>query len=408
MNAETSDPYLPVLVTRVANNGLTTVFQLDDGRVLTANTDQPLGFKAGDVALWDEVGKVVRPVDFDMPFERIPLSIGKVTLKTKRRTLIQTNDILCSTPTNRDVKYKVGNSVEFRRDVAVIRRVAKSADNASGLTQLLDDNGLGRHKASTSTGNAESFDDFFGYEDVKRRALEIVKSDRSYRDRLAALQEKPINGVLFTGDPGTGKTFLARIIANETGAKFYPVSGPEITSQWVNRSEQNLRDLFREARRQPRAIIYFDEIDSIAGRRGNETTNDTQKFVGQLLSEMDGFNQTGDLTVIAATNNADVLDPALRRPGRFDWELDFPLPSREDRMAILEGLGARRPLEGSIQYDEIVDATSGWSGARLRAIWTNAAQIAAREDRQVYSVEDFFEGYERARELSWNGPGVEQ
>lgn len=146
---------------------------------------------------------------------------------------------------------------------------------------------------------------------------------------------------------------MARIVANEAPAEFYLLGAAEITSQWVNRSEANLRELFGTARKAKRAIIYFDEIDSIALRRGRDSANDSQKFVGQLLTEMDGFDQSGNVTVIAATNNPDVLDPALRRAGRFDWEINFPLPDREDRAAILTGLAKIRPIAGLIDLGRV-------------------------------------------------------
>jgi len=117
---------------------------------------------------------------------------------------------------------------------------------------------------------------------------------------------------------------------------------------------------------------------------------------------MDGFDQRGNVTVIAATNNPDVLDPALRRAGRFDWEIEFPLPDRADRAAILNGLAAVRPLAEPFDFDQIIDSTEGWTPSRLRAIWTNAAIVVASEERDAYTREDIMEGFERATSMSWD------
>ena len=394
--------FIAALVTRVSEDGRDVSFRVDNGTTTNLHSDDPTDWEVGGWALWSVEDQAIYPSEIDLQFDAIPLRVGIVKKIQGGRAIIAVGDRNYTVPSKSSIKYKVGALVEFRADVSITRRIAKKGDLPGQLDEILNASGLGSHDVAASKGSGESFDDFLGYDSVKRQVTEVVRSDSTFRDRLKTLKERPLNGVLFTGPPGTGKTFMARIVANESGAAFYPLGAAEITSQWVNRSEANLRELFAKARDQERAIIYFDEIDSIASKRGRDSANDSQKFVGQLLTEMDGFDQRGNVTVIAATNNPDVLDPALRRAGRFDWEIEFPLPDRADRAAILNGLAAVRPLAEPFDFDQIIDSTEGWTPSRLRAIWTNAAIVVASEERDAYTREDIMEGFERATSMSWD------
>lgn len=243
-----------------------------------------------------------------------------------------------------------------------------------------------------------TFDDFGGYENVVIRAKELIETQLERRAELDAIGARPVKGILFTGPPGTGKTHLARIIANQAGANFYDISGPSIVSKWVGDTEDLLRKIFdhAEGSKSGKSIIFFDEIDSIAESRSGDSHEASRRLVAQFLTLMDGFDSSKSATVvIAATNRADALDPALTRPGRFDWEIEFGLPTLLDRLAILE-IGTRKiQCSRDLPLIDIAIRSHDWSAARLTSIWTEAAMIAASDRRKQIAGEDMAQAYER-------------
>lgn len=244
---------------------------------------------------------------------------------------------------------------------------------------------------------ALSFSDFGGYHDVVSRTRELIRNQLENRKYLSDMKVRPIRGLLLTGPPGTGKTFLARIIAQESQAKFYLVNGPTVVSKWLGETENTLRQIFDAAKKCPNgAIIFFDEIDSIAADRSGDTHEASKKLVAQLLTLMDGFDEDdGNVVVIAATNRAESLDPAIRRPGRFDWEIKFGIPTLDDRVEILMKAVARHTAAANLPIADVVTLTEGWSAAELVLIIAEAGQIAASDKRSQISAEDFAQGYER-------------
>lgn len=242
-----------------------------------------------------------------------------------------------------------------------------------------------------------TFDALGGYDEVKARARELIETQLGRAGELKAIGAKPVKGVLFTGAPGTGKTHLARIIADVSGAVFYQVSGPSIVSKWVGDSEETLRRLFEDAAKKERAIIFFDEIDSIAARRSSDSNGESKRVVAQLLTLLDGFKPDSNVIVIAATNRANDIDEALLRPGRFDWEIVFDLPTEHDRLEILKMKAGELQVEDRLPIDELARSTDGWSGAMLTAIWTEAALLAAGDQRSKIADEDLAIAYERVR-----------
>jgi len=288
-----------------------------------------------------------------------------------------------------------GNTVEVDELLGVVRKLDDRA-----LSYLQHD---GIEKGSLQQFKPPAperqltFDDFGGLEGVKRRAAELVELPLERHAELAEIGARPIKGVLFTGEPGTGKTMLARIIASRAKAEFYEISGPQIFSKWLGESEAILRRVFEDAAAQERSIIFFDEIDSVAPARAGDANEASRRVVAQLLVQMDGFTADTNVVVIAATNRPDDLDDALRRPGRFDWEVEFPMPELEDRVAILRVSGARLKTAGDLDDDAVAALTDGWSAAELAAIWSEAALLAVADGRKAIMDEDYFGGYERVR-----------
>lgn len=294
----------------------------------------------------------------------------------------------------RGIEPVIGNTVQYAEGRGVLRIV--SARPIRAHDRDLDDEPLDRFKVSPSD-DGPSFEDFGGYRDVVDRARELIETQLERKEHLDAIGARAIKGILFTGPPGTGKTMLAKIIAQESGAEFFVVSGPEIVSKWLGDSESLLRRIFEAAEATSRAIIFFDEIDSVAEKRDGDTHEASKRLVAQFLTEMDGFDARSgsNVIVIAATNRVHDIDPALRRPGRFDWQIEFGMPTLDDRLDILRISGSKLATQGSLPLAEVAARSGGWSAAKLTSIWTEAALLAAMADRRSICDLDFVEAYER-------------
>ena len=188
----------------------------------------------------------------------------------------------------------------------------------------------------------------------------------------------PPKGILLHGPPGTGKTLLAKAVASETDSYFTIINGPEIVSGVYGKSEENLRNIFEEAGKQENAIIFIDEIDSIAPKREHIHGETEKRIVAQLLTLMDGLKTRGNVVVIGATNIPDSIDPALRRPGRFDREIEINIPSKEARREIFLVHTRGMPLIEDVKIDELVELTNGFSGADVSALCKEAALKALK------------------------------
>lgn len=245
-----------------------------------------------------------------------------------------------------------------------------------------------------------TFEDSGGYPAIVKRARELIETQLRKREKLREIGAKPVKGVLFTGLPGTGKTHLARIIAKECGANFYHIDGPSIVSKYFGDSEKTLRGIFAHARQGEKpSIIFFDEIDSIAANRDENTHEASNMLVDQFLTLMDGFDKEHDnIVVIATTNREAALDPALRRPGRFDWTIEFTVPTSEDRRSILILQAKRYKCVDEISpefLEEVANETKNWLPVDLGALWDEAALIAVGEGRNKIHVEDMVIAFEQ-------------
>jgi len=240
-----------------------------------------------------------------------------------------------------------------------------------------------------------SFADFGGLQPIVDQARELIALPLEREKELNAIGGTPIQGVLLTGPPGTGKTYLARIIASHTGAAFFQISGPEIFSKWYGESESQLRAIFDAAKKAPSSVLVIDEIDSIAGRRSDAQHEISHRVVTQLLTLMDGVTPTDNVIVVATTNFAESLDPALLRPGRFDREIEFTLPTLPDRLAILEIELSRLSTRSPLPLPDIAARTESWTPAQLSLIGREARVFAAMDGRSRIAAEDVRGAYER-------------
>ncbi|HDR53802.1 MAG TPA: AAA family ATPase [archaeon] len=223
------------------------------------------------------------------------------------------------------------------------------------------------------------WDEVGGLRDVKKELKETIEWPLKYPDTYTGIGISPPRGTLLFGPPGCGKTLLAKAVANEANANFIAVKGPEIFSKWVGESEKAIRKIFKKARQVTPAIIFFDEIDSIASGRGNDPSGVSDKVLNQLLTELDGIENLRGVAVLAATNRKDLVDPALLRPGRFDKIINIPMPNQEARLDIFKVHTRNIPLESDINLKELANKTEGYTGADIAAVCREATMNVVRE-----------------------------
>ncbi|MBI1871258.1 MAG: CDC48 family AAA ATPase [Chlamydiae bacterium] len=235
-----------------------------------------------------------------------------------------------------------------------------------------------------------SYEDIGGLTKEIQRIREMVELPLKHPEVFERLGIDPPKGVLLYGPPGTGKTLIARAVAHESEANFYTVNGPEIVHKFYGESEAHLRSIFEEARNNAPAIVFIDEIDSVAPKRANVQGEVEKRIVATLLSLLDGLKSRGELIVIGATNMPDLLDPALRRPGRFDREITIGIPDRNGRLKILEIHTRGMPLAEDVSLERIADITHGYVGADLEALAREAAMSCLRQvlEKRGMSIED--------------------
>ncbi|TVR22018.1 MAG: ATP-dependent metallopeptidase FtsH/Yme1/Tma family protein [Anaerolineaceae bacterium] len=242
-----------------------------------------------------------------------------------------------------------------------------------------------------------TFNDVAGQEAAKRELVEIVDF-LSEPDKFIALGARIPRGVLLIGPPGTGKTLLARAVAGEANVSFFSIAASEFVEMFVGVGASRVRDLFRRAKENAPSIVFIDEIDAVGRQRGaglGGGHDEREQTLNQMLAEMDGFDQTESVIVMAATNRNDVLDPALLRPGRFDRQVTVGLPDRHGRMAILKIHTRGKPLDSNVELDALARGTIGFSGADLANLANEAALNAARRNARKISMRDFSDAFDR-------------
>jgi cell division protease FtsH len=247
-----------------------------------------------------------------------------------------------------------------------------------------------RAKVYDAEAPSTRFSDVAGYEGAKQEISEVVDFLKNPQ-RYAKAGAMGPRGVLMVGPPGTGKTLLARAVAGEAGVPFLAITGSGFVELFVGVGASRVRDLFTDAKKRAPAIVFIDEIDAIGQRRGAgfSTNDEREQTLNQLLAEMDGFDRSTGVVVLAATNRPEVLDPALLRPGRFDRHVEIPLPNQKERAAILTVHAKGKSLEADVDFDVVARSTPGFSGADLANLVNEAAIFAVRAGRQTITAEDF-------------------
>ncbi len=267
--------------------------------------------------------------------------------------------------------------------------------NSGGMKAL----SFGQSKARMSDPDKKqvTFADVAGNEEAKEELSEVVDFLK-FPKKYVEIGAKIPKGVLLAGDPGTGKTLLARAVAGEAGVPFFHLSGSEFVEMFVGVGASRVRDLFDQAKKVAPAIVFIDEIDAVGRHRGvgiGGGNDEREQTLNQILVEMDGFEPTEAVIVIAATNRADVLDEALLRPGRFDRRVILTAPDKKDRIKILEIHGRNKKMDTDINFEVIAARTPGFSGADLESLMNEAAIKAARVNRQVISQSDLVASIEK-------------
>ncbi len=230
-------------------------------------------------------------------------------------------------------------------------------------------------------GPTLTYEDIGGLGEAINKIREMVELPMRHPELFTKLGIEPPKGVLLYGPPGTGKTLIAKAVANESNVSFFPIGGPEIMSKWYGQSEENLRKIFEDAEKNAPSIIFIDEIDAIAPKREEVTGEVERRVVSQILTLMDGLKSRGKVIVIAATNRQNALDPALRRPGRFDREIEIGVPDQKGRKEILQIHTRNMPIDRpSVDLDHLASITYGFVGADLEALAKEAAMSALRRN----------------------------
>ena len=242
-----------------------------------------------------------------------------------------------------------------------------------------------------------TFDDVAGVEEAKQELHEVVEFLKD-RDKFQSLGARIPKGVLLVGPPGTGKTLLARAVAGEAGVPFFSISGSEFVEIFVGVGASRVRDLFDQAKRNTPCIVFVDEIDAVGRQRGaglGSSNDEREQTLNQILVEMDGFDTSTAVIVLAATNRPDILDPALLRPGRFDRRVVLDLPDMNGRWAILKVHAKGKPFSSPSPLEVIAKATPGFSGADLANLINEAAILAARRGKKAIDLIELEESIDR-------------
>ncbi len=288
---------------------------------------------------------------------------------------------------------------EMRAEIEPDARVA--VNNSLSIVKRLDDETDVRARVMEVEHSPDvTYADIGGLEKQMQEVRETVEMPLESPEMFTDVGIQPPSGVLLYGPPGTGKTMLAKAVANETDATFIKMAGSELVHKFIGEGAKLVRDLFEVARENEPAVLFIDEIDAIASKRTDSKTSgdaEVQRTMMQLLSEMDGFDERGEVRIIAATNRFDMLDSAILRPGRFDRLIEVPKPNHEGREIIFQIHTRNMNVADDVDFERLAEETTDASGADVKAICTEAGMFAIRDDRTEIHMDDFLKAWDKVR-----------
>ncbi|WP_318566759.1 proteasome-activating nucleotidase Pan1 [Salinigranum marinum] len=288
---------------------------------------------------------------------------------------------------------------EMREELEPDARVA--VNNSLSIVKRLDNETDVRARVMQVEHSPDvTYEDIGGLEDQLNEVRETVEMPLERPEMFTEVGIDPPSGVLLYGPPGTGKTMLAKAVANQTDATFIKMAGSELVHKFIGEGAKLVRDLFEVARENEPAVLFIDEIDAIASKRTDSKTSgdaEVQRTMMQLLSEMDGFNERGEIRIIAATNRFDMLDSAILRPGRFDRLIEVPKPNVEGREIIFQIHTRNMNVSDDVDFAHLAELTEHASGADIKAVCTEAGMFAIRDDRTEVYMEDLVGAWEKVQ-----------
>jgi proteasome regulatory subunit len=276
-----------------------------------------------------------------------------------------------------------------------------AVNNSLSIVRTLDDETDVRARVMQVEHSPDvTYEDIGGLEEQMQEVRETVEMPLESPEMFADVGIQPPSGVLLHGPPGTGKTMLAKAVANQTDATFIKMAGSELVHKFIGEGAKLVRDLFEVARENEPAVLFIDEIDAIASKRTDSKTSgdaEVQRTMMQLLSEMDGFDERGEVRIIAATNRFDMLDEAILRPGRFDRLIEVPKPDAEGREIIFRIHTREMNVADDVDFADLAERTAEASGADIKAVCTEAGMFAIRDDRTEIYMSDFVDAWTKVR-----------
>jgi len=294
-------------------------------------------------------------------------------------------EVMTMIPSEMEGTLEPGMRVSINAAFAIIDIISRAADVRAQMMELIDSPGI-------------DYDMIGGLDEVLKEVIESVELPLTEPELFENLGIEPPSGVLMYGSPGTGKTLIAKAVASRAHATFIRMSGSDLVQKFIGEGARLVKDVFQLAREKSPSILFIDEIDAVGGMRTHDGTTgsaEVNRTMLQLLAEMDGFDSSGNVKIIAATNRIDLLDPALLRPGRFDRIIEIPIPDEKAREEILKIHTRKMNLEKDLDLAKIANMTDGLSGADLNVIVKEAGMFVLRRRGEMITMKDFLDAFEK-------------